>query len=624
MRAASLIVFAALLFAAPASAAPSVRISGIDTSNWPTIRGTVVTSTPSSRAPQLREDGEAVVGYSAENLARAKSIVVAIDRSRSMEGPALANAIAAARSFIASKAPSDRIAVVGFGRRALRLTSFSSSTTDADDALRLLSVDQKQGTALYDAVALGSRALAVEPFPGRVLIVLTDGDDVSSRASLSSAAQQARKAGATVYAIGIESADFSPAALQVLTQKSGGGYFAAESSAAVADAYDAIAAQLRRTWRITYLTSATPGSSSRLEARVRRLGSGTIEVRMPGDASSVRSEEPSKLLPGPLYDHNIGTMLLALLVGACVIVAVGLVMATSGGDRLKRRLEPHLGETPARGRARKAPRERFAAASEMLSSTEKWLSHLAFWSWLHRLIERANLPLRTVEFFYIVVGGGFLFGIVTAVAGMSPVVILVAMALGAFLPIGFAVFRARKRLATIDEQLPDILITIAASLKAGHSFRQGLQAVVEDGQPPAAEEFNRVLTETSLGRPMDDALAEMSQRVGSKNLDFVITAVTIQRQVGGSLAGIFDMVADSVRERQQFLRKIKGLTAMGRMAAYTLVGLPFFLALMFTMINRSYMHPLWSTSTGHKIVLTGLAMMAVGSLILKKMVSFRG
>ena len=110
---------------------------------------------------------------------------------------------------------------------------------------------------------------------------------------------------------------------------------------------------------------------------------------------------------------------------------------------------------------------------------------------------------------------------------------------------------------------------MAASLKAGHRFKQGLQAVVDESQQPASDEFKRVLTETWLGRPMDDALAEMAERVGSENFEFVITAVTIQRQVGGSLAALFDMVADTVRQRQQFARKIRALTAMGRMSAYS-------------------------------------------------------
>jgi tight adherence protein B len=123
---------------------------------------------------------------------------------------------------------------------------------------------------------------------------------------------------------------------------------------------------------------------------------------------------------------------------------------------------------------------------------------------------------------------------------------------------------------------------------------------------------------------MDDALVEMAERVGSKNFEFAITAVTIQRQVGGSLATLFDMVADTVRQRQQFARKIRALTAMGRMSAYTLVGIPFFIAGTITLLNRDYMSPLYHTHNGQIMIFIAFVMMGFGSLILKKIVSFRG
>jgi tight adherence protein B len=151
-----------------------------------------------------------------------------------------------------------------------------------------------------------------------------------------------------------------------------------------------------------------------------------------------------------------------------------------------------------------------------------------------------------------------------------------------------------------------------------------VQAVVDEGQAPASDEFKRVLTETGLGRPIDDALGEMAERLGSENFEFAITAVNIQRQVGGSLASLFDMVADTVRQRQQFARKIRSLTAMGRMSAYTLIGLPFFLALAISVLNSGYLRPLFHTSTGHLLLMLGMAMMAVGSAIIKKIVSFKG
>ena len=179
-------------------------------------------------------------------------------------------------------------------------------------------------------------------------------------------------------------------------------------------------------------------------------------------------------------------------------------------------------------------------------------------------------------------------------------------------------------LSAIDEQLPDLLITLAASLKAGHSFRAGIQAVVDEGQPPASKEFNRVLTETRLGRPMDDALADMAERVGSNNLSFVVTAVTIQRQVGGSLAGIFDMVADAVRNRQQFARKIKALTAMGRMSAYVLVGVPFFMRGHDHIAQQGLHEPALPHGDRAEDAHVGLVMIGIGSLMLRKIVNFKG
>src|SRR4029078_10377045 len=96
------------------------------------------------------------------------------------------------------------------------------------------------------------------------------------------------------------------------------------------------------------------------------------------------------------------------------------------------------------------------------------------------------------------------------------------------LPFGWVWLKMRRRLQAFEDQLPDLLITIAASLRAAHSFKQGLQAVVDEGHPPANKEIKRVLTEASLGRSMDDALADMSERLGSNKLELAHSAETIQ------------------------------------------------------------------------------------------------
>jgi tight adherence protein B len=229
-----------------------------------------------------------------------------------------------------------------------------------------------------------------------------------------------------------------------------------------------------------------------------------------------------------------------------------------------------------------------------------------------------------VEFVWISLGSAVVAALLAFLFGAGPIILVVLTVVAGMIPFSWIWLKMRKRLKAFEDELPDLLITIAASLKAGHSFKQGLQAVVDEGHPPANQEFHRVLTETSLGRPMDDALLEMAERMASKNFEFAITAVTIQRQVGGSLATLFDMVADTVRQRQQFSRKIKALTAMGRMSAYTLIGIPFFLAGIISLVNRSYMRPLYFTHTGRMLIFIGLVMIGIGSLILKKIVTFRG
>ncbi len=614
MRRSLLGLLAVALLAAPAAGAAAPRFAGVDDSAYPTMRVLLVTPKPTASAPPLTENGARVAGLQAANLGRSKSVVLAVDRSQSMRGGAMSDALQAARSFVAGKPIADRIAVVAFGKRALQFTGFSSSKADVDDALRSIEVDAVQGTALHDAIVVAAGALAEEANTSRVLILLTDGDDVSSQATLESAIASAREGGVTVYPIAIESQSFSPTPLKRLAKATGGRYSGARDSGALAAAYTALADELKRTWQLSYTTAARPGERMRLA-----VGSVTETVIAPGTSVAVESQ-PSAL---PDSFLKAGPALPALLVGFCILLAAAFALRAPHGTRLRRQLSPHLGPKE-RKHSRGPVQERFATASTVMRATEKAFGHLKVWHSLHRLLERADVPLRTVELVYISVGAALVPAMLFAVSGASSLLLLAVMLAGGAVPIGVVWYRARRRLMALEDQLPDLLTTLAASLKAGHSFRQGIQAVVDEGLPPASKEFKRVLTETSLGRPMDDALAEMAERVGSENLSFVVTAVTIQRQVGGSLAGIFDMVAEAVRNRQQFARKIRSLTAMGKMSAYVLLALPFFIAGALTLMNPDYMSSLYHTSIGHMLIATGLTMMFFGTLVLKKIVSFRG
>ena len=612
-------VLAACALLAP-SAAAGVHVQSVNTSGYPAVSAIVVTDAPTTAPPRILENGTQVAGLQAENLGHGKSVVLAIDRSRSMAGRSLKDAARAADAFVLAKPNGDAIRIDAFGRQALSLTGFSTSTIDADSALRSIAVDSRPGTALYDAVVVASSQLRSRPQGARVLILLTDGRDVSSHASIADAVAAAQAARVAVYPIAIAGPEYTPGPLRELAAKTGGSFFRAADTSSLSAVYSRIAAQLARTWRIDFLTVARPGERITLRATVPGQGAAARVVQVPDGPGGTPG--PSRLIPGFVYRSGVGTFLVSILAGLCVLGGVLALLAAKKSVWVRERLQPHV--APGRATRTRAKQERFPLATAIVRATERTLGNVKQFRALARLLERADLPLRAAELAYIMAGSGLLLGIIAAVVSSSALGLLIGVVAGAAVPIAVVSFKARRRLKRFDDQLPDLLVTLAASLKAGHSFRQSIQSVVEEGQEPASEEFRRVLTDTQLGRPMEDSLGQMADRVGSKNFTFVITAVTIQRQVGGSLASLFDMVADTVRQRQQFARRIRSLTAMGRMSAYVLIALPFGLAILLSIINPTFMEPLWKRHTGHVLIVTGLIMMAVGSSLLKKIVSFKG
>ena len=616
----ALVGLAFVLLAVPAAAGAAVQLRGVDATAYPTIRASIYTPTGGGR-PALWENGTPVAGFQAQNLGSVKAIATLIDRSQSMRGRPLADAAAGARAFVAAKQSADELSVIAFGSKVSTLSPFSTVKLDADLPLGRMTTDSHKGTALYDAVIAAANQLKGNPLPGRVIIVLSDGADNASAGSLATAIKAAKEANASIYSIGIEGTGFTPDPLMQLSSATGGQYYGAASTSELGRIYGSIADALKKTWRVQYVTAARPGDNIRLTASIVGQGSTTQLAKIPvGD--SITAPEPSKLLPGNAYGPG-GPLAIAVAVAMLVLFGCLFFLAGIRGSWVRNRIVAHTGEGKVNAKKNRKER-RSEAFSSVFAATEKALGHLKQWRAISRMLERADVQLRTVEFVWISVGAAVLMALLALLFGASAVILVALMVTAGLIPTAWVWLKMRKRLKAFEDELPDLLITIAASLKAGHSFKQGLQAVVDEGHPPANKEFKRVLTEASLGRSMDDALLEMADRMASKNFEFAITAVTIQRQVGGSLATLFDMVADTVRQRQQFTRKIRALTAMGRMSAYTLIGIPFFLAGIITLVNRNYMHPLYYSHTGHIVMIIGLVMMGIGSLILKKIVSFRG
>jgi tight adherence protein B len=263
--------------------------------------------------------------------------------------------------------------------------------------------------------------------------------------------------------------------------------------------------------------------------------------------------------------------------------------------------------------------------SQLFAATEKIAGSFNYWKRTTSRLEQADLPLRTAEIVYIQMGAALLLGVIGRFAiGLTSLLLLVPMILGVAIPALFVRIMAKRRLNRFENQLPETLITLAASLKAGHAFNSALASVVKEGVDPTSKELGRVAQEIQLGMTSEAALEAMAHRMNSTNFGFVVMAVNIQRTVGGSLAEILDMVADTVRQRQQFSRKVKALTAQGRMSAYVLLAMPFLMGLAIFVLNPAYMSILFTATAGKVMIGGALVMMGIGSLIIRKIVSFEG
>ena len=177
-----------------------------------------------------------------------------------------------------------------------------------------------------------------------------------------------------------------------------------------------------------------------------------------------------------------------------------------------------------------------------------------------------------------------------------------------------------KRREKFNLQLPEALATMSNALRAGFSISQAFDSVVEQGEKPMCEEFAILQQQLKIGMPFEDALESMSHRVGSDDLTLVTTAILISRKTGGNVTEIFDKISETIRGRQKIERKVKTLTAQGRMQGIIVSAMPVFLGFIMTLIKPKLMIPFLCSFQGLLSVVAMVVLITVGWLIIRKII----
>ena len=308
-------------------------------------------------------------------------------------------------------------------------------------------------------------------------------------------------------------------------------------------------------------------------------------------------------------------MTIILIAGAglaVIMLIVGLVVSLTSDRSM---VEERLGRYVERDRAVR-PDSRNASA-QVTDWLNEQVTGSSFGERLSRELARADIKLKAGEYIAIMIIVGF--GVVVLgffLGGRSLILALAGGAIGLFLPRFYVASQQNRRLLRFNDQLSDMLNLMVNGLRAGYSTMQAMEAVSKELPPPICDEFRRVVQEMQLGVPTQQALDNLLRRIPSEDLDLVITAINVQREVGGNLAEILDTISYTIRERVRIKGEIRVLTTQVMYSGRFLSMMPLIVMAILYLLNRPYMMEFFNPDNNARLPCGYIALVCAGILII--------
>jgi tight adherence protein B len=617
-----------------------LRVDTLDTTEHPKVTATVtvppefVGQELGATAFTVVEAGQALPAAVTQLPNDALQVVLVLDTSGSMKGAPLTAAREAALSFVSAMPPGVEIAVIGFGNEPEVLSEFSTDTTQATAALDRL--DAGGETALYDALEAAAALFPADDGARRRVVLLSDGGDTVSEAPLEEAILGLLGASAGFSAVELTSPEQDSNALQRLATAVDGRVVGAGDPAALDSIFKTIASDLVNQYQLSYQTNTFGPTEVTISVAASGVTASAVQaVRYPPPPTPAVDPAPRPVkpvapvttvgpepapernarivVPGPLSDPT------ALAIGGALVFLALLIGSQS--MRVSKRTVAAMAKGAKRKRSRGS--KKGGALSGITSRAtlfaERTLERGEGEKTVGILLEQAGVRLRSGEF--VVLAGSI--SLTLSALGTFLLSPLIGLSVGVVVLAAFRfglAWKASRRRAAFGDQLGEILQLISGSIKAGYGLLQALEAAASESLPPTSEELQRLLVETQLGRDLPEALRAMADRVDSEDFRWVVEAIEIQRDVGGDLAEILQTVATTVRDRAGIRRRVRALSAEGRLSAYILIGLPFLVAGAISVTNPSYMAELTQSVAGKVMIGGGISLMVVGALWMRRIV----
>jgi tight adherence protein B len=608
------IIGACLWLVAGASAAGGLHLTEAKSAGFPE-RAYVLSLPAGARlqasAVKVSENGHGVNGLSVVPAGAASDVasgtVLAIDASNSMRGAPIKGAVDAARAFVARRNVNQRLAVLTFNSSTHVAVPFTVSQSAIQRALAREPQLRFQ-TRLYDAIAEAIAQIRAADIGAGSIIVLSDGADVGSDVTPEQVIQSAKDAHVRIYTVGLRSKTFHPRPMQHLASATGGTFSRADSPSDLAAIYNRLGLQLAQEYILTYNSIVKPGNPVKLSVSVAGIGAANAAYVAPA------VQGPNGVFHGSvwndLWQSPLMMIVVALLVPALVAAAV-LIPLRQRRSTVRARVSDYVSMP-------QQTRDLDALVSRVFTGTERSLERTRLWQRFSEALQFAEVPFTPAQVAIGTLAATLLvMWVFWLVAG--PVLALVALSV----PLGLRAIilgRIARKRRQFSDQLADNLDVLASGLRAGHSLIGALSVVVADAAEPSRSEFQHVIADEQLGVPLETALDRVVKRMRNRDLEQVSMVASVQSETGGNAAEVLDRVTESIRERQELRRLIRTLTAQGRLARWIVSLLPVGLLVAISLIQPSYMKPMFTHQSGIVALLIGLVMIVSGSVAIGRIV----
>lgn len=312
-------------------------------------------------------------------------------------------------------------------------------------------------------------------------------------------------------------------------------------------------------------------------------------------------------------------VLLLLILFSSFLIFYGLFqLFFARNQRIEKRMERYLSSSSVEVEISANEIDLFAKYTAARKNLTKKLLTKKKNNKLETMLARSGVPLKPDEFITFQWIAAGLSGLLLVLFFSHWLLFFPGLLIGYLIP-GFILKKKEKeRIDKFNEGLSDMITTIIGSLRAGFSFPQALKSVADESDSPIKEEIESVIKSMQYGSSIEDALNELKERMPSEDLDLMIQAILIQRQVGGNLATVLEKIVETIRDRTRIQRQIKTLTAQGRMSGVVIALLPFFLGVALYFIQPDFMMPMFTHPIGIGMLVIGAVSCMIGFLFIKK------